>query len=187
MHERVSDLFAEALKSYLEFLKSGEAEKVSFASEYYPFIDSPYDKSTLVCKSIVRKIFPRGCNPLYEKIEEAHYAYRVRERLRKEVLVPLHESLRRKKSLSQSKTSVGSRNKTKGVDKRFRFYVWIATEYANVWNGSSLLAHHFISAFQNLGKRLEEDLLKRENLKNSIAVCNTSGARMQQQSTFGSQ
>ncbi|KAI8554602.1 hypothetical protein RHMOL_Rhmol05G0110300 [Rhododendron molle] len=129
LHERVSELFADALQSDLEFLKSGEAEKVSFASEYCPSIDSPYDKSTL-------------------------------------------------KSLSQPKASVrSSRNKTKGVDKRFRFYVRIAAEYANVCNGSSFLAHHFIYAFKNLGERLEEVLLKRENLKNSIAVCYTSGSK----------
>lgn len=41
LHERVSELFAEALKSDLEFLKLGEAEKVSFAFEYCPSIDSP--------------------------------------------------------------------------------------------------------------------------------------------------
>ena len=37
--------------------------------------------------------FPRECDKEYERIEEAHYASRVRDRLRKQVLVPLHKTL----------------------------------------------------------------------------------------------
>ena len=41
----------------------------------------------------MRRVFPRECDKEYERIEEAHYASRVRDRLRKQVLVPLHKTL----------------------------------------------------------------------------------------------
>ncbi|KAH0724652.1 hypothetical protein KY290_000459 [Solanum tuberosum] len=37
--------------------------------------------------------FPRELCPEYEGIEDAHYTYRVRDRLRKQVLVPLRATL----------------------------------------------------------------------------------------------
>ena len=40
-----------------------------------------------------RKVFPREEYKEYEGLEEAHYAYRVRDRLRKDVLVPLRKVL----------------------------------------------------------------------------------------------
>lgn len=38
-------------------------------------------------------MFPRHSYQEYKDVEEAHYAYRVRERLRKQVLIPLHKAL----------------------------------------------------------------------------------------------
>ncbi|KAL2469713.1 Uncharacterized conserved protein UCP015417 [Abeliophyllum distichum] len=38
-------------------------------------------------------MFPKESHSEYEGIEEAHYVYRVRDRVRKEVLVPLHKAL----------------------------------------------------------------------------------------------
>lgn len=38
-------------------------------------------------------MFPVEAYPEYSAIEEAHYAYRMRDRLRKEVLVPLRKAL----------------------------------------------------------------------------------------------
>ncbi|CAF2348831.1 unnamed protein product [Brassica napus] len=89
LHERVSDLFADYLKKDLEFLASGETNKISLAAKWCPSLDSSFDKATLLCESIARRIFPRESFPEYEGVEEAHYAYRVRDRLRKQVLVPL--------------------------------------------------------------------------------------------------
>ncbi|GFQ03055.1 uncharacterized protein l728 [Phtheirospermum japonicum] len=55
--------------------------------------DSSYDQTTLLCETIAKKVFPREEYPEYEGVEEAHYAYRVRDRLRKQVLVPLRKTL----------------------------------------------------------------------------------------------
>ncbi|KAH0907435.1 hypothetical protein HID58_039262 [Brassica napus] len=86
LHERVSDLFADYLKKDLEFLASGETNKISLAAKWCPSLDSSFDKATLLCESIARRIFPRESFPEYEGVEEAHYAYRVRDRLRKQTL-----------------------------------------------------------------------------------------------------
>ncbi|CAK7336081.1 unnamed protein product [Dovyalis caffra] len=40
-----------------------------------------------------RRVFPGESYPEYEGIEGAHYAYRICDQLRKEVLVPLHKVL----------------------------------------------------------------------------------------------
>ncbi|KAK6241800.1 hypothetical protein SCA6_007189 [Theobroma cacao] len=93
LYERVSDLFAECLKADMESMKFGQSRKVGLAAKWCPSIDSSFDKSTLLCESIAKKMFPHENYPEYEGIEEAHYAYRVRDRLRKEVLVPLHKVL----------------------------------------------------------------------------------------------
>ncbi|KAL6200004.1 hypothetical protein ACLB2K_029786 [Fragaria x ananassa] len=56
-------------------------------------MDSSFDRATLLCESIVRTIFPRESNPKYEGIEEANYVFRIQDRLRKEILVPLRKVL----------------------------------------------------------------------------------------------
>ncbi|KAE8098701.1 hypothetical protein FH972_016745 [Carpinus fangiana] len=86
----ICDVFAELLKSDLAFLDRGEVRKISLAGKWCPTIDSSYDNSLLICEGIARRVFPRE---EYEGIEEAHYVYRVRDRLRKQVLGPLHKVL----------------------------------------------------------------------------------------------
>ncbi|KAI8024343.1 Uncharacterized protein L728 [Camellia lanceoleosa] len=94
LFDRVSDLFAECLKSDINSLNSGESNKISLAAKWCPSLDSSFDRSTLLCESIARRVFPRESYPEeYEGIEDAHYAYRVRDRLRKQVLVPLRKAL----------------------------------------------------------------------------------------------
>ncbi|GER26083.1 hypothetical protein STAS_01710 [Striga asiatica] len=93
LHNRVSDYFANKLRSDLEKLRNGDLSKISLAAKWCPSLDSPYDRVTLLCETIAKKIFPREEFPEYEGVEEAHYAYRVRDRLRKQVLVPLHKAL----------------------------------------------------------------------------------------------
>ncbi|KAI3958103.1 hypothetical protein MKW98_020745 [Papaver atlanticum] len=93
LHDRISDLFAELLISDLKYLNSGEVGKISLASKWCPSLDSSFDRATLLCESIARRIFLRNLNPEYENIEEAHYAYKIRNRLRKEYLVPLRKVL----------------------------------------------------------------------------------------------
>ncbi|CAA7018376.1 unnamed protein product [Microthlaspi erraticum] len=93
LHERVADLFADYLKRDMEALACGETNKISLAAKWCPSLDSSFDKATLLCESIARRMFPRESFPEYEGVEEGHYAYRVRDRLRKEVLVPLRKNL----------------------------------------------------------------------------------------------
>ncbi|OIT27549.1 hypothetical protein A4A49_21303 [Nicotiana attenuata] len=93
LHERVSDLFADCLKLDLELLNTRKLKDISLAAKWCPSLDSSFDKRTLLCESIARKVFTRESYPEYEGIEDAHYAYRVRDRLRKEVLVPLRRAL----------------------------------------------------------------------------------------------
>ncbi|KAM2010604.1 hypothetical protein ACFX16_005224 [Malus domestica] len=94
LHERVSDLFAECLKSDIEHLNSDkQPKKISLAAKWCPSIDSSFDRATLICECIAKKVFSRESCIEYQELEEEHYAYRVRDRLRKEVLVPLRKAL----------------------------------------------------------------------------------------------
>lgn len=69
LHDRISDLFAELLKSDIENLNSGKLNKISLAAKWCPTIDSSYDKSTLICESIAKKLFPRNSDPQFEGLE----------------------------------------------------------------------------------------------------------------------
>ncbi|KAL0006491.1 hypothetical protein SO802_014052 [Lithocarpus litseifolius] len=93
LYEHISDIFARLLKSDLEFLNTGQIDKISLAAKWCPSLDSSYDRSTLFCESVARKLFPYDSDAEYREIEEAHYVYRVRERLRKQVLIPLRKAL----------------------------------------------------------------------------------------------
>ncbi|PON43348.1 hypothetical protein PanWU01x14_274470 [Parasponia andersonii] len=93
LYDCISDAFADLLKWDVKFLASGELNRLSLASKWCPSIDSSYDKCVLLCEGIARRVFPRDCDPEYEILEEAQYDYRIRDRLRKQVLVPLHKAL----------------------------------------------------------------------------------------------
>ncbi|RWR78837.1 hypothetical protein CKAN_00738900 [Cinnamomum micranthum f. kanehirae] len=94
LHDKISEFFAESLKSDIEFLNSGEYRNIGLAAKWCPSLNSSFDRSTLLCESIAKLVFPRESDPSYSEIEEAHYSYRVRDRLRKEILVPLRKSLK---------------------------------------------------------------------------------------------
>lgn len=93
MYDRISDLFAELLKADLEHLNIGRTEKLSMASKWCPSLYSSYDYSILFCESVARRLFPYDSCPEYKGINISHYVYRVRNRLQKEVLVPLRKAL----------------------------------------------------------------------------------------------
>ncbi|KAL3728512.1 hypothetical protein ACJRO7_033147 [Eucalyptus globulus] len=93
LHDAVSGHFAHCLTADLEFLKSGEINKISLAAKWCPSLDSSFDLMTPLCQSIAKRVFPRDLFSEYEGLEEAHYAYRVRDRLRKDALVPLRRIL----------------------------------------------------------------------------------------------
>ncbi|CAL9022507.1 unnamed protein product [Prunus brigantina] len=105
LHDRVSEVFVEILTSDILSLESGEIEHISTASKFCPSIDSSYDKATLICENIARRMFPRHNFGEYKDVEEAHYAYRVRDRLRKQVLSPLRKALERLPAAKKNKSS----------------------------------------------------------------------------------
>ncbi|KAI5319845.1 hypothetical protein L3X38_039553 [Prunus dulcis] len=107
LHDRISDIFTDCLKSDIQNLNKHQQQsinddeddestkclEITSAAEWCPSIDSSFDHATLLCERIAKKFFPRESYPEYEGVEEADYAYRVRHRLRKEVLVPLRKVL----------------------------------------------------------------------------------------------
>ncbi|KAE8023681.1 hypothetical protein FH972_009353 [Carpinus fangiana] len=93
LHDQIANLFAKLLKADLECLISGQMAKISLASKWCPSLDSSYDRSTLFCESVARRLFPYNSCPEYRELDVAHYTYRIRNRLQKEVLVPLRRAL----------------------------------------------------------------------------------------------
>lgn len=200
LHERISDLFAECLKSDLQFLQSGELRKVGLAAKWCPSIDSSFDLSTLICERIARKVFPRESYPEYTDVEEAHYAYRVRDRLRKEVLVPL------RKVLELPEVYIGANNwdsipynrvasvamkfyKDKFLkhdSERFQKYLEDVKAGKNTIAAGALLPHEIIASLNEVTdngqvaelqwKRMVEDMRKKGKLTNCMAICDVSGS-----------
>ncbi|KAM1789112.1 hypothetical protein ACFX11_039305 [Malus domestica] len=108
LHERVSDVYAECLKCDIQNLKEYEKQKLdndndpkdsevlelTSAAKWCPSVDSFFDRATLICESIAKKVFPR--EEFVEGVsveEEANYVSRVRERLMSEVLEPLRAAI----------------------------------------------------------------------------------------------
>ncbi|KAJ3676515.1 hypothetical protein LUZ60_003927 [Juncus effusus] len=93
LHDRIAELFSDLLSSDLNHLKSGDLKQIGLAAKWCPSLDSSFDRATLLCESIARRMFPRNADLQYESLSEEHYTYRVRCRLRKEVLTPLRKAL----------------------------------------------------------------------------------------------
>ncbi|CAL5338084.1 uncharacterized protein LOC114275108 [Camellia sinensis] len=200
LFDRVSDLFAECLKSDINSLNSGESNKISLAAKWCPSLDSSFDRSILLCESIARRVFPRESYPQeYEAIEDAHYAYRVRDRLRKQVLVPL------RKALELPEVYIGANqwnsipyNRVASVamklykdkflkhDKeRFEEYLERVKSGKATIAAGALLPHEIIGALNDgdggqvaelQWKRMVDDMSKKGKLKNCLAVCDVSGS-----------
>ncbi|KAL7177681.1 hypothetical protein ACSBR2_030944 [Camellia fascicularis] len=199
LHDRISDLFAELLKSDIENLNSGKLNKISLAAKWCPTIDSSYDKSTLICESIAKKLFPRNSDPQFEGLEEGHYVYRIRDKLRKQVLVPLHKALELPEvfmsanewnSLPYNRVpSVAMKNYKKLFLKhdndRFKEYLERVTSGKAKIAAGALLPHEIIAALSDgdggevaelQWKRMVDDLMKKGKLSNCIAVCDVLGS-----------
>ncbi|MBA0600035.1 hypothetical protein Gorai_006234, partial [Gossypium raimondii] len=89
----VAEFFANYLKSNIKKLNDRKFFDITLAAKWCPSIDSSYDKATLICEAIARRGFPRKSEKESEGLEEAHYVYRVRDSLRKQVLVSMHKAL----------------------------------------------------------------------------------------------
>ncbi|XP_062110727.1 uncharacterized protein LOC133822411 [Humulus lupulus] len=202
LYEKISDHFAECLKTDIENLINCKVKhkKFSLAAKWCPSLDSSFDRSTLLCESIAKKVFPRESYPEYEGVEEAHYAYRVRDRLRKEVLVPLRKALELPEvyiganqwnSIPYSRVaSVAMKfykdKFLKHDGERFSKYLEDVKQGKSKISAGALLPHDIINSLHdgNDGgqvaelqwKRMVEDLSKEGKLKNSLAVSDVSGS-----------
>ncbi|KAK2429355.1 hypothetical protein QL285_027804 [Trifolium repens] len=196
LHDSISDHFADCLKKDLQFLKSGLPTKISLAAKWCPSVDSSFDRSTLLCESIAKRIFPRE---EYEGVEEAHYAYRVRDRLRKDVLVPLRKVLELPEVfIGANQWNLIPYNRVASVAMKFykekflkhdkgRFEKYLEDVKAGKTTiaAGALLPHEIIGSLGYIGggevaelqwKRMVDDLLKKGKMRNCIAVCDVSGS-----------
>ncbi|KAK1395336.1 GPI inositol-deacylase PGAP1-like protein [Heracleum sosnowskyi] len=200
LYEKISSLFADMLKADMKFYNWGKKNRISLAAKWCPSLDSFYDKHTLICASIAKKVFPRDAYPEYEGIEDAHYEYRVRDRLRKQVLVPLREMLQLPEVyMSAQEWSSVAYNRVASVamkkytdifqwhDKeRFSKYLEDVKEGKEKIASGALLPHDITnSCFQSGAggtvaelqwKRMVDDMVEKGKLSNSIAVCDVSGS-----------
>ncbi|XP_022760399.1 uncharacterized protein LOC111306768 isoform X2 [Durio zibethinus] len=195
----VAELFADYLKSDIKYLNDGKLFDISLAAKWCPSIDSSYDKATLICEGIARRVFPRDSEKEYEGLEEGHYAYRVRDRLRKQVLVPLHKALELPEvymsanawnSLPYNRVASVAMKTYKELfakhdNERFQEYLEnVKTGKAKIAAGA-LLPHEIIGSLNDKDggevaelqwSRMVGDLAKKGKLTNCIAVCDVSGS-----------
>ncbi|KAL1832428.1 hypothetical protein ACET3Z_002079 [Daucus carota] len=202
LHESVSTLFAEVLKADMELLNLKKAKSISLAGKWCPSVDSSYDKYTLICASIAKKLFPREIYSEYEGVEDDKYELAVRDRLRKQVLVPLHEALqlpevymsaRKWDSLPYKRVaSVAMKTYTDifmDHDKeRFSQYLEDVKQGKAKIAAGALLPHDIIKSClaghsdgqeavaELQWKQMVDDMLKKGKLTNCIAVSDVSGS-----------
>lgn len=201
LHDQISHLFAQRLRSDVEMLKLGNLNKISLAAKWCPSLDSSFDRITLLCETIAKKVFPRAECVEYEGVEEAHYAYRVRDRLRKEVLVPL------RRALELPEVYIGANNwgslpynrvasvamkiyKSKFFkhdEERFKEYLEKVKLGKATIAAGALLPHEIIASLNDEGsvaaevaelqwKRMVEDMANVGKLSNCLAVSDVSGS-----------
>ncbi|KAG6466801.1 uncharacterized protein LOC122037858 [Zingiber officinale] len=195
LHDRVADVFAELLSADLRNLGEGKLTKISLAAKWCPSLDSSYDLSILLCEAIARRLFPRDSHPDYASLEEEHYAYRVRDRLRREALVPLRRALELPEVyMSAGQWSVLPYNRvasvamknykaifTKHDRDRFAQYLSDVKKGTAKIAAGALLPHEILAdagdeVAELQWKRMVEDLAKKGSLSNCIAVCDVSGS-----------
>ncbi|KAG6386619.1 hypothetical protein SASPL_151787 [Salvia splendens] len=174
LHNCISDLFAQLLRSDMEII-------------------------TLLCETIAKKVFPVAEFPEYEGVEEAHYAYRVRDRLRKEVLVPLRKALQLPEvyigandwgSLPYNRVaSVAMKTyKTQFYnhdEKRFKEYLQKVKSGEATIAAGALLPHEIIESLNDgdegevaelQWRRMVDDMAKIGKLSNCLAISDVSGS-----------
>ncbi|KAJ3679202.1 hypothetical protein LUZ60_017213 [Juncus effusus] len=195
LHDATADLFASLLSKDLARLNSGkETSHFSLASKWCPSIDSPYDRSTLLCEAIARRLFPKDSDNQFSDLSDEHYAYRVREKLRKVVLVPLRRALQLPEvyigrndwgSIPYNRVaSVAMKNYKpfflKYDQDRFECFLEDVKEGKEKIAAGALLPHEILASDGEVADlqwdRMVSDLSSKGELKNAIAVCDVSGS-----------
>ncbi|RCV30578.1 hypothetical protein SEVIR_6G117100v4 [Setaria viridis] len=199
LYDRVAEMFAEMLKSDVEHLRAGETAKIGLAAKWCPSLRSSYDRATLLCEAIARRIFPRESSQEYLNISDKHYAYRVRDRLRREVLVPLRKALDlpevymcscKFKELPYARVASVAMRKYKEVFQKHdkhrvtSFFDEVRTGHARM-PADGVLPHELITGAlkgehdevaELQWRRMVASLSAEGLLANCIAVCGLSGA-----------
>ncbi|KAG2582980.1 uncharacterized protein LOC120712020 [Panicum virgatum] len=199
LYDRVAETFAEMLKSDVEHLSAGDTAKIGLAAKWCPSLRSSYDRAILLCEAIARRIFPRESSQEYLNISDKHYAYRIRDRLRREVLVPLRKALElpevymcacKFEELPYARVASVAMRKYKEVFQKHdkhrvtSFFDEVRTGHARM-PADGVLPHELISAAlkgehdeaaELQWRRMAASLAAEGRLANCIAVCGLSGA-----------
>ncbi|KAJ4786029.1 plant/protein [Rhynchospora pubera] len=199
LYDRVAEFFAAMLASDLKHLNSGKIRKIGLAAKWCPSLEKSFDRSTLLCEAIARIMFPRNSDPEYEFLSEPQYAYRIRSRLRREVLVPIRKvldlpevymSAQRWTDLPYTRVASVAMKRYKKLFKKHdeeRFGEYLTkVEEGKVKISAGALLPHEIAAPAYRGEddkvaelqwqRMVDDLLEKGTLSNCIAVCDVSGS-----------
>ncbi|KAJ1260158.1 hypothetical protein BS78_10G211100 [Paspalum vaginatum] len=196
LHDCTADLFAKLLAEDMQKLADGKVNELSLAAKWCPSLGRCYDRSTLLCEAIARRLFPKGSAPdLPEDLDDEYYAYRVRARLQKEV-APLRRALKLPEIFISAKewgkvvygrvASVAMKNYKEFFLKcdaeRFKSYLEdVKSGNAKVAAGA-LLPHEILESIDTDGvadlqwQRMVADLREVGKLNNCIAVCDVSGS-----------
>ncbi|CAM0882575.1 unnamed protein product [Alopecurus aequalis] len=164
LFDSVAEFFADLLASDLEQMANGgRKKKIGLAAKWCPTPGSSFDRTTLLCEAIARRLFPRDSNPEYAQLTDDHYTYQVLHRLRREVLVPLR----------------------KHDEERFAKYLEDVAEGKAKIAAGALLPHEIAAAAYRgeddevselQWRRMVEDLRAKGSLSNCISVCDVSGS-----------
>ncbi|KAG6386439.1 hypothetical protein SASPL_155341 [Salvia splendens] len=119
---------------------------------------------TLLCETIAKNVFPVAEFPEYESVEKTYYAYRVRDRLRKEVLVPVQKALQL-------------------PEERFREYLRRVRSGKATIDAEALLPYQIIESLDDehgsevaelQWRRMLDDMAKIGKLSNCLAISDVS-------------
>ncbi|GMN49335.1 hypothetical protein TIFTF001_018494 [Ficus carica] len=199
LHDKISEHFAERLDADVHELLMNNIVKISLAAKWCPSLNSSFDRSTLLCESIAKRVFPRESYPEYKGVEEEHYAYRVRDRLRKELLVPLRKALELPEVyMSANQWSAIPYNRVASLamklykgkflkhdEERFNKYLEDVKAGKTTIAAGALLPHEIIESLEDEDggqvaelqwKRMVDDLLKSGKLRNCLAISDVSGS-----------
>ncbi|KAL6888415.1 hypothetical protein ACP4OV_009441 [Aristida adscensionis] len=198
LHDRTADLFAGLLAEDMRKLAAGQLREFSLAAKWCPSLDSSYDRSTLLCEAVARRLFPKGSSPeLAADLPDAHYAYRARERLRTAALVPLRRALKLPEVFVSAcawesvvytrVASVAMKNYKdlflKHDADRFNAYLADVKSGKKRIAAGALLPHEIIASLGGGAgvadlqwQRMVDDMRALGKLTNCVAVCDVSGS-----------
>ncbi|KAH9329153.1 hypothetical protein KI387_001261 [Taxus chinensis] len=200
LHDKISLHFADLLVKDLEAIKSQKNPRLTLAAKWCPSSDSSYDLSTLLCENIARRVFPR--EEYADVVDDRHYAYRVRERLRKEVLVPLRKAMHLPEvymsanlwgELRYNRVASVAMKNYKGLffqhdSKRSAEFLGDVKKGKKKIAAGALLPHEILEQVlawsghwddevaELQWKQMVEDMRKEGKFSSSLAVCDVSGS-----------